>query len=72
MSPNTPTLASAHGKVAALKRHYPAEPARVATAERDLAAAKLAEYVARVVDSAPPLTPAQRDRIAALLRGGAR
>lgn len=25
------------------------------------------EYVARIVASAPPLTPAQRDRIAALL-----
>jgi len=26
------------------------------------------EYVRRVVDEAPPLTPEQRDRIAALLR----
>jgi len=42
----------------------------VVGAERDLAAAKLADYVAKVVDAAPPLTPAQRDRIAALLRGG--
>ncbi len=37
----------------------------------EYAAEKLAEYVAKVVDGAPPLTPAQRDRIAALLRGGA-
>jgi len=72
VSPNNPTLASAHGRVAALKRHYPTEPSRaVGTAERDLAAEKLAAYVAKVVAQAPPLSPAQRDRIAALLRGGA-
>ncbi len=28
-----------------------------------------AQHVRRVVDSAPPLTPAQRDRLAVLLRG---
>jgi len=37
-----------------------------ATLER--AAAVLAEYIRAVVDSFPPLTPEQRDRIAALLR----
>ncbi|TFC20189.1 hypothetical protein E3O51_05595 [Cryobacterium sp. MDB2-10] len=36
--------------------------------QRDLAAERLAEYVRKVVDAAPPLTPEQRDRIAALLR----
>jgi len=72
VSPNNPTLASAHGRVAALKRHHPTEPSRaVGTAERDLAAEKLAAYVAKVVAQAPPLSPAQRDRIAVLLRGGA-
>lgn len=35
---------------------------------RDLAASRIEDYVARVVDAAPPLTPEQRDRIAALLR----
>lgn len=70
MSPNNPTLASAHGRVAALKRHHPAEPARATTAERDLAAAKLAAYIDKVVAEAPPLTPAQRGRLAVLLRGG--
>ena len=39
--------------------------------ERDYAAERLAEHVAKVVAQAPPLTPAQRDRIAVLLRGGA-
>ncbi|MEA9997840.1 MULTISPECIES: hypothetical protein [unclassified Cryobacterium] len=35
---------------------------------RQLKAERLEEHVARVVASAPPLTPEQRDRIAALLR----
>lgn len=34
---------------------------------REYAEAKLADYVAKVVAASPPLTPAQRGRIAALL-----
>lgn len=37
---------------------------------RDLATARIADYIQRVVATAPPLHPAQRDRLAALLRGG--
>jgi len=37
---------------------------------RTLATEQLAAYVARIVAEAPPLTAAQRDRIAALLGGG--
>ena len=37
---------------------------------RDLAEAKLAAYIERVVAAAPPLTPAMRDRLALLLSGG--
>jgi len=57
------------GRYGAIKRHHP----EVDTTElrRDMAAAALADYVAHAVAAAPPLTPAQRDRIAALLRGGA-
>ena len=63
-------------KRSALARHAAAvrwdNPNQTETA-RELATARIAEYVARVVDAAPPLTPEQRDRIAALLRptGGA-
>lgn len=42
----------------------------VLDAKRDLKAERLAEHVRQVVNQAPPLTPAQRDRIAALLRPG--
>jgi len=38
--------------------------------ERDLAVARLADYISRVVDSAPELSADQRQRLAALLRGG--
>lgn len=43
----------------------------VTEARRNLAAAKLEEYVARIVSEAPPLTNEQADRIAGLLRGDA-
>ncbi len=45
--------------------------ADVTDLRRQLRAERLADYVAKVVAEAPPLTPAQRDRIAVLLRGGA-
>jgi len=56
------------------KHLNPGDPARIERARQlrgDYAAAKLADYVAAVVASAPPLTAAQRQQIAALLRGGA-
>jgi hypothetical protein len=46
------------------------DPVSAANARRDYAAAKIEDYVRRVVDSAPELTEDQRARIAALLRGG--
>jgi hypothetical protein len=39
-------------------------------ARRDLAAAKIEQYVRRVVEEAPPLSPQQRDHLASLLDGG--
>lgn len=70
MSRTPQTVASAHGVVAALKRHHPQSGDRISDARRDLAAAKLADYITKTVDAAPPLTAEQRDRLAILLRGG--
>jgi hypothetical protein len=56
-------------KVAILTRHHPDSPELV-DARRDLAATKLEDYIKRVVDAAPPLTPAMRDKLYMLLRGG--
>jgi len=49
--------------------HAPSDPA-LTELRRELKAQRLEEHIAKVVDSAPPLTVEQRDRIAAILRGG--
>ncbi len=48
----------------------PAAKATLAAARANLAAAKIEDYIEKVVAEAPPLTPAQRDKLALLLRGG--
>jgi len=58
-------------RVASLSRFRTPDDPDLAKARLDLRAECLAEHVAKVVAEAPPLTPAQRDRIAILLRGGA-
>jgi hypothetical protein len=55
-------------RVAALSRHRKPDDPALGDARRDLAAKRLTEFVRRVVAAAPPLTPEQRDIIAALLR----
>jgi hypothetical protein len=62
---------AARAKLAGLVAHRGAEDPEIAEARRDLAAENLAAYIKRVVDSAPPLTPAQRERLALLLHPGA-
>lgn len=39
-------------------------------ARRDLAAAKIAAYIEKVVAEAPPLTDQQRDRLSAIIGAG--
>lgn len=60
-------ITAARARVAALARHGAAAD-RQNDAKRELAAARLAAHIRRTVDAAPPLTPAQRDRLALLLR----
>jgi len=60
---------SIQGRLAAESRHRPTQDHT--GLRRDLKAERLAEHVAKVVAQAPPLTAQQRDRVAALLRGGA-
>jgi hypothetical protein len=55
-------------RVAALPRSRTADDPELIDARRDLAAAKLAAYVKRVVAEAPPLTPAQVDELTLLFR----
>lgn len=59
-------------RVASLTRSREANDPELVDARRKLAAERIATYIARVVDAAPPLTDEQRDRLSALLRGGGR
>jgi len=63
------SVRTTRARVAALTKHHPDGSPTLTGARRDHAAEKLADYVAKVVAQAPPLSPAQRDRIAVLLRG---
>ena len=47
------------------------DPSIITEKRRALAEAKIAAYIQKVVDAAPPLSNEQRDRLALLLRGGA-
>lgn len=61
---------SARGRLGDTSRRHGPDSQNVQDARRDLAAAKIEDYIEKVVDAAPPLTDAQRDRLALLLRGG--
>jgi hypothetical protein len=72
MSVPAPVSAFNHhrGRVAALSRSRTADDPELVDARQNMRAERLADYITRVVDTMPPLTPAQRDRLALLLRGG--
>ena len=67
--PTSPTVSAAGAEVGAIARWHPHDKAKLAGARRDLRAAKLEAHIRSVVDTFPPLTPEQRDRLAVLLRG---
>lgn len=54
----------------AISTRWGRDAATIAEARRDLTAAKLERAINEAVASAPPLSPAQRDRLASLLTGG--
>lgn len=57
---------TARARVAAAKRHHPNDP-KTAQLMASFKADRLAQHIRRIVDSAPPLTQEQRDRLAVLL-----
>jgi len=59
---------SERARVASLSRSRSADDPDLLAARQRLRADRLAAHVARVVAQAPPLTTAQRDRIAVALR----
>jgi hypothetical protein len=48
-------------------RHHPEQ---IPEKRRNLAEAKIVDYIEKIISEAPPLTDEQRDRIAGLLRAG--
>jgi len=66
--PSPSPVRVARGRLAAMVRHHPDDGAAVAEARRTLRVARLEQHIRRSVDAAPPLTVAQRDQLALLLR----
>jgi len=66
---SAPTIFQARSRlgVAIRSGNKPAET----EARRDLAAAKIAQYIEKIVAEAPPLSPEQRTRLAGIIQGGA-
>lgn len=59
------------GKLGGLRKNRPDADDEIKAIQATLATEKLAAYIRRVVDAAPPLSQEQRDRLSALLKGGA-
>ena len=62
------TWTTERARVASLSRSRPPDDPDLVSARRNLRAERLALYIKRTVDAAPPLTVEQRDRLALLLR----
>jgi hypothetical protein len=67
MPAKTAARRTAAARLAALERHHPKD-VKTKTARDVVASLSLEEYVKRLVDDAPPLTQATRDRLSILLR----
>ena len=65
-----PAVAHHRARTAALSRSRNPDDPELIEARRNLRAESLAEHVERALSDAPPLTDAQRHRIARLLIGG--
>jgi hypothetical protein len=68
--PLTPEGRRLRAHAAAVTRHHPDQPELAADARRQLKTAAAERYIKELVDNWPPLTNAQRGRLAALLAGG--
>ena len=67
-----PDVAANRARVASLSRSRKATDPDLVQARTDLAASKAVAHVARILEAAPPLTDAQRTRIAGLIGGASK
>lgn len=58
---------AARNRLGAALRNSPNDSERIVDARRDLAEARIADAIERIVADAPPLTDNQRARLAAML-----
>lgn len=65
------SVLTSRARLASLHRDHTPDSAIILDARRDLALAKLEQFITRTVAEAPPLSQEQLDRIARLLRKGA-
>jgi len=63
----TPAEKTERARVAAMRRHRPNDP-KTDELAASFKADRLAQHIRRVVDAAPPLSQAQKDRLAVLLQ----
>lgn len=66
----SPATRSARATLAVRTRDHGPDASATIQARRALDVEALADHINAVVDAAPPLSAAQRDRLAVLLRGG--
>jgi len=66
-----PSVAKHRAQVARRTQTCPPDHPSLVEARQNLKAARLEEHIRKLVDSAPPLTAEQRDRLAVLLRPSA-
>lgn len=69
--PISPERARLRARHNGLKSTLGPDHPRVLDAQRELAAAKLDEYIRKTVAEAPPLTDEQRDRLAGIFKAAA-
>ncbi|MFD0003546.1 hypothetical protein ACFVJ4_14135 [Streptomyces sp. NPDC127178] len=67
MAAKTPERRKICAEIAATERHHGPDDPKLPEMHRDLRAAGLEEHIRHVVDAAPPLTDAQRSKLAVLL-----
>lgn len=64
---DSPSWTHERARVARLSQCLPPDAPALADARRDLRAARAEEYIRKLVDATPPLTPEQTARLSALL-----
>jgi hypothetical protein len=67
----SPRERSLRARVATEYRRRTRDPERIEELRRELAAQQIEDHIQRITASAPPLTPGQRQRLAALVLGDA-